>query len=793
MNFTVTYFSWIDSKRIIASFLFVLIVCGSAAQSAADSLRPGNQRSILQEKVFLHTDKAFYLAGETIWFKAYVLDAATNEAMDMSRVLYVELIDGRGKSALQAMIGLTAGEGEGSFLLPSSVGSGAYELRAYTAWMKNNDDRFFFRQTIEIANTTRLPDWTSIDQSMGYTIRFFPEGGQIVEGIPTKLGFDLLDSTGNGIDGSGYVIENNRDTVAHFKTLRFGMGSFDFVAKTSSNYKAIVRPLDGKKTFIAMLPAVEKEGYGLRLKNVGEHSVSVECFCSEQLNGRAVFLLVASHNDVKKASVKFLTAGKAGWILDKAKLAEGVNVVTILDAAQNPVCERLYFKRPEHHLVIGIKTDSTQYERRSKVDINLSTLTERSLPVAANLSLTAFLADSLQERDPVSIEQYIYLTSELQGSIESPSYYFTVDEGVEAATDNLLLVHGWRRFNNKDDLATVPRYLPEYEGPIIKAKAMSKGSEIPVANLTAYLAFPGNRFFATNAISNEKGELQFVTKNMYGPGELTIEAAQNCSLVQINVENAYVAATPPLLPRFTLGERKKAFLMAHHLNVQLEQMEGNELYSLPQVRDTGFFFGKPDYSYRLDDYTRFPTMEEVIKEIVSEVRLQKKEDSFHLRAFNLPFRSYFDSDPLVLFDGVPTFNTNKLIAFDPLKVKQVDVVARKFFWNSQIISGIVSFRTYEGDLAGFELDPCVLAINYNALQVQREFFSPVYISDEQKRSRQPDRRMTLSWIPSIRNDGQEKNALSFYTSDVRGRYIINVQGVGKDGLLGSQSVIIEVN
>jgi hypothetical protein len=473
-------------------------------------------------------------------------------------------------------------------------------------------------------------------------------------------------------------------------------------------------------------------------------------------------------------------------------LAEGINVLTILDAAQNPVCERLYFKKPGHHLAITIKTDSTQYERRSRVTINLKTMTEGGSPVPTTLSLTAFLSDSLQERDPASIEQFIYLASELQGLIESQSYYFSNEEGVDEATDNLLLVHGWRRFSNKGDFSSVPRYLPEYEGPIIRAKAINKVSGSPEPNLTAYLAFPGNRFFSTNAISNQEGEFQFVTKNIYGPGELTVEPVQNRSLVQIDVENAYVPLSAPILPNFTIEERKKSLLTAHYLNVQLEQEARNERYSLPQLKDTTFFYGKPDYSFRLDDYTRFPTMEEVLKEVVSDVRLQKKDDTFHLRTFNLPFGNYFDSDPLVLLDGVPIFNINKLIAFDPLKVKQVDVVARKFFWNSQIISGIVSFQSYEGDLAGFELDPSVLAINYNGLQLRREFYSPVYLNDEQRKSRQPDRRMTLSWMPSVSSDGQGRSTLSFYTSDVRGHFMIDVQGVGKDGLPGSQYIFIEV-
>jgi hypothetical protein len=311
-----------------------------------------------------------------------------------------------------------------------------------------------------------------------------------------------------------------------------------------------------------------------------------------------------------------------------------------------------------------------------------------------------------------------------------------------------------------------------------------------------YLSVPGEHFFITNAISNEKGELNFIVRNVYGPAELIAQANHADSTIQIELLNAYSEKKPVnSLPEFLLRENWKDQLNDRHFNVQISHYFSpdslQQLY-LPSSIDTIAFYGKPDMSYPLDEYTRFPTMEEVMREVIAEVRVQKKGDQFEYRVLNTPFHSHFDSDPLLLFDGVPVFNTSKILKFDPLKVKRIDVMARRYFWGNLINNGIVSYSTYNGDLAGFELDPGVLVMDYNGLQVKREFYAPAYPTQEQSLNREPDRRTVLSWMPSVLTDSLGKRQLSFYTSDVPGHYAVKVQGINKQGGSGSKLILIEV-
>jgi len=140
-------------------------------------------------------------------------------------------------------------------------------------------------------------------------------------------------------------------------------------------------------------------------------------------------------------------------------------------------------------------------------------------------------------------------------------------------------------------------------------------------------------------------------------------------------------------------------------------------------------------------------------------------------------------NPLVLLDGMPVFNLNKIMAFDPLKVRRLDVLTTRYFLGPLLYDGIVSYATYTGDLAGFPLDAHALLQEYEGLQGEREFYAPRYDTPAQKQSRLPDFRNLLYWNPQA----DTKAPLSFYTSDQAGTYRVVVQGLSESGLSGSSS------
>jgi len=127
------------------------------------------------EKLYVHTDQNFYLAGEIIWFKLYYVEGHLHRPQQLSKVAYVEILDKDHKSILQGKILLDDGSGNGSFYLPASINSGVYTFRAYTQWIKNFSADFYFEKPLTIVNSLKNHN-VPTPQEPAYDIQFFPEG-----------------------------------------------------------------------------------------------------------------------------------------------------------------------------------------------------------------------------------------------------------------------------------------------------------------------------------------------------------------------------------------------------------------------------------------------------------------------------------------------------------------------------------------------------------------------------------------------------------------------------------------
>ncbi|MCW3087006.1 MAG: hypothetical protein JWQ78_392 [Sediminibacterium sp.] len=762
------------------------------AQTIAPALLSSADLSF-QEKLFVHTDKAFYVAGEIIWFKVYATDAHLNRPADLSKIAYVELLNKDHKPSLQAKIALVNGSGNGSFQLPYSVNSGNYLLRAYTNWMKNAGPELFFEKDLMVVNTLKKPEWLPA-VPVTYDVQFFPEGGNLVTGIQSKLGFRIMDSQGKSVDAQGVVVNQRDDTVARFSAFRFGLGQFELLPKAGEQYRSIIQLKDGPRLTNA-LPASLATGLVMQLKETdNEHLVIIV-----RGNGTTVSLAGATRGQRRFSMTQALVNGKAEFVIDKKQLGEGISQLTVLDANTRPVSERLYWKRPEV-LMVSAALGAAGYGLRKKVTLDLSTRGGNAQAVQGDLSVAVYRLDSLQAPEPADIASYLWLQSELKGNIESPAFYFSKDPAAGEAMDNLLLTQGWRRF--RTDVTALGsgsmEFLPETEGHLINGKLVNKRNGQPVENIGAYLSVPAERPLFNNAVSGKNGAIRFNVKNFYGGNELVLQPTSLAdSMYRVDIASPFSEKySRRNIPDFWIPDAYGSLLAAHGLQAQV----GNTYYAdkhrqflFPAAIDTTPFYGIPDKRYYLDDYTRFITMEEVMREYVGDVRVRKNNEQFSYRVRNTDFETFMETDPLVLIDGVPVYDASKIIAFDPLKIRRTDVMARKFYQNSLVHDGIVSYTTYTGDLAGFPLDANALIVEYEGLQLQREFYSPVYETAAQVGSRLPDFRNVLYWSPDVRTNARGTQQLSFYTADLPGKYAVVIQGITANGLAGSTVSTFTVN
>jgi hypothetical protein len=530
----------------------------------------------------------------------------------------------------------------------------------------------------------------------------------------------------------------------------------------------------------------------------GKYKVVVSA--TPDLNNTRIYLLSHTRQIIKNSQSSVINDGNAIFTLDPNDLGEGISVLTILDGLGHPLAERLVFKRPVNKLMVGAKPDQIIYGSRRPVNIDLTTINSGGMPVEGNLSMSVFLIDSLQRIPEQNIATYLYLTSELKGRIENPEYYFNDSSNASVeAMDNLLLTQGWRRFKWNDVFAYKhPPYefLPELEGPVVTGKIVGKLTGIPVAKSDALISVPGADYAFNCATSDAQGIIRFAFKNIFNNNAIVVQPAQaKDSVNRIDINNAFSdkfsTHTPTPLKLLKANESEL-------LNLSLSDQVENT-YALPRKRlyfkyisDTTSFYGAPDKLYYLDDYTRFQTMEEVLREYVEDVRVRKEGDKFNFKVRNKLFGTYFDQNPLILIDGIPVSDASRVIALDPLKVKKVEIVTHRYFVGSASFDGIVNVKSYDGELGTTQIDPNALVIEFEGLQRQREFYSPVYASKDDQDNHLPDFRNVLFWTPKIITDASGRAHINFYTSDLKGKYAVVVQGITANGIPGKGTAQFEV-
>ncbi|NDK56756.1 hypothetical protein [Pontibacter fetidus] len=757
------------------------------------------RKKALQEKIFLHLDRPVYTCGETMWFKMYAVDGTVHNPLAISRIGYVEVLDEAQKPVLQGKIALNEGSGNGSFILPATLGSGNYTVRAYTTWMRNFGPEFYFEQPVTIVNTFQTPAMSSTPTLPAYAIQFFPEGGNIVAGVSNKVAFKTTDKrTGKGIAYKGEIRDAKGKKIADIAPYRFGIGHVTFTPEAGMAYTAIVTLPNGQK-FEQPLPKVYDQGNALNLQEEVNNQLKITVSQTGQ-QAAQLYLLGHTRQMIAVSETATINQGAATFLVDKNALADGITHFTVFNADKKPVSERLYFKQPTQLLHLNLATDKQHYTTREKVALDITAQAGPENNTAANLSMAVYRLDSLQATVANSIESYLWLTSDLKGTIENPGYYFSAAGATDSqAIDNLMLTHGWSRFKWEDILDKTPAtysFAPEFGGHWITGQVTSKSTGAPAPGIMTYLASPSKHIRLYSSQSDTNGLIRYEVKDYFGQKEIVVQSDfTKDSTYHFKLFSPFsdkFAARQ--LPAFKLSDKLYQDLTLRHVQSQVQQAyfgQYTNRFAAAGI-DSISFYGHATEQYYLDDYKRFKVMEEVMREYVPGVVVRLRKRNFYFMVVNRPYKTIFEEQPLVLLDGVPVFNVNKIMAFNPLKVNKLEVIASRFFTGQQLYEGVVSYTTYKGDLGGFELDPRALMQEYEGLQLQREFYAPAYDTDTQKQSRLADLRNLLHWAPDLKVKTGTTATSSFYTSDQPGTYLVFIQGLTASGQAGSKVLTFKV-
>ncbi len=459
---------------------------------------PSDQDSAkMIEKVYLHVDRNRYYPGDDIWFKAYLIDASDMILSSHSMNLHVELISPEFKIIESRVVKLENGLGKGDFHLEEKLASGEYSLRAYTNYMRNFGSQVFFNKVITVINSSDADK--AFSDSLNYSpnklvVRFFPEGGSLVENVTSVVAFKAEDENGNSHDITGEILSSKGERVAGFNCIHNGMGTFLLKPLTGVSYYAKSRDMNGDSAR-SELPASFSSGFVMNVsKNQDRHLLLTFRTSAETLSSLPdsdFTLTVSSHNEVYKTFSFIMKSLNNLLNLSADDLPEGIVVLTLSGTKNIPLCERLVYVTHNEDVKINIETDKKVYNHRDSVSVKISLKGSSALPDYGYLSLSAtdnFFRDNSYAY-PSTISSWFLLESDIRGPVEDPSYYFDRSNPSRLEDlDLLLLTQGWRDFKWKQKPM---EYLPEY-GFALSGRVRKKIIDLPVKDATVNIGIFNN-------------------------------------------------------------------------------------------------------------------------------------------------------------------------------------------------------------------------------------------------------------------------------------------------------------
>lgn len=471
-------------KSIIKDIVLdnVTIYGNDEAVSTINYMRRAMRFSVTcpQEKVYVHLDNTGYFMGETIWFKAYVKNAATQQRTDLSHTLYVELVNPDGEVMKTQKLYIENGEAQGSFLLEKMYSTGFYEIRAYTRYMLNWGSATAFSRVIPVfkqpeeegdyskmvidqfSYRKRHPSYRQISEDVvdkseentlgnllkakrlpkgDVNVHFYPEGGNLVEDLASKVAFTVNDSEGLFFDCTCELVDEEGNVVSSAVTYKEGRGCIELTASDEPQYLSLTTAEGKKQKF--QLPEPEQEGIALKLNTLRDDYVTAHLTPSRSMYNHLLGYTLMNQGRILTCDT--MTCERSIELkFERAAIPAGVNQLTLFDADGRILAERLFFICPPKEQMESVKISSptTVLKPCGEVELNIHSHPNSSI------SLSATDVSTLPNGKQGNALTWMLLASDLKGYIANPEYYFESDDREHRIqADLLMMVQGWRRYD----------------------------------------------------------------------------------------------------------------------------------------------------------------------------------------------------------------------------------------------------------------------------------------------------------------------------------------------------------
>lgn len=671
----------------------------------------------------------------------------------------------------------------------------------------------------KITATITMPDQQKIiktipikSTSKSVDVQFFPEGGNLVDGLPSKVAIKAINADGLGENVSGKVLDNDNMEILSFETKYLGMGSLILNPIAGKTYRAIVKiPGGGEKTI--NLPKAELSGYVLSVNNTDSAKIGIKVMLSADLLNKGELHLVAQHNGGVYFSAKIPTAKQLVTInMPKAELPSGIIQLTLFSPTNQPVCERLAFvNNTSDKIDLSVENFRSSYAKRENVDFNIKT-TAANKPTQGSFSVAVTNASIVTPDldNESNILTSLLLTSDLVGYVEKPNHYFLNDDiNTRKELDNLLLTQGWRKINWKSIINNQnPAITFQPEKTMKISGRITKGGK-PVIKGKVSLFSTSGGFFTTDTLSDDNGRFnfddisfgdstRFIVQARTGKDNKNVQIDLDMAANQIvttnkNTGDIEVNVNSTLMSYLNQSDKyfdeqmKRGFLSRTIMLKEVKIVEKKNPAPNSQNLNGA---GRADAVITAKDLENAILLSQYLQGRVAGITVVNGQ-AVSMRSMGLNGRS-----PMaIVLDGM---NMGSDFMLDDINVTDIESVeVLKSAGNTAIYggggaNGVIVITTKRG--AGTESNyarysPGIVTYSPKGYYAVRQFYSPRY---DVKADPKPDFRTTVYWNPHFVSDPTGKANLNYYNTDQPGTYRVVVEGIDASGYLGRKVFTYEV-
>lgn len=786
--------------RLLIMYLCLFLHFANGVNAQSDTICLSDITNRLQnyyqqnpiEKLYIHHDRHIYCPGDTIWFKVYQMICPIKQKGSGS--VYIDLLNINGEIVTSSKWPLNKGTSSGNIDIPIQLKSGTYWLCGYTNYMKNYSDNGKFIRPIRIIGfnqTTQKP----IKRNKNIHLSFYPEGGDLVETLPSKVAFKVTDATGKGISARG-VIKNKKDSIIQtFKTTHLGQGFFYLLPEAKEKYTAYLLDYDISE----LLPNVLPSGIAMDVKvRTDRLRINLAHHQKQSYKPSEIYIMIHQENKITAFVPVYFQENRFVADISVDRLPEGVFNITILDLNYNVYCERLAIVKQPPKLPIKVQTESKYFDSSSGITIQMQVGDKTTGNNSGSFSLSIVNKMFYDISTHNNLYTYSFLTSKLRGQVESLASYFKEDSLKVTEVNLLLMIQGWRRYSWKDifddDQPKKQTYLME-NGLSISGKVSPFSSKMikEGVSLHAILQQDSLRKNYLYPINND-GSFYISDLSFIGPASLLLFANNKNQPLKVTLNELPVSTIH--IPTSRINEKEDTISITYHAT-QTQRVQRDiekQIFELGEIEVTakkkakeydrpyninfihGAYVLDPNQSYGgtvLQLFNHIPGLQLV------PVRGAEYKQAVRITGHTASYA------PILVVDGFVTRNPDLVYDMPAALIERVEILKGP---NALIYD---SYGALGGAIVLYtrKFDPKLIKSNHVAVcnllgyNQQKEFYKPTGAIDR------TDSTATIYWHPFIKTD---KNGKAFLTLDIPAlnNSVIHIEGITENGIVGSREITV---